>query len=92
LATDDKNTGETMPRNQFLEQEINPFLHSVGFAEWNFKSPLYNDWFLGEIMKQDDAQRRRASAWRFIRKISKSELRQRLEQLLKQCADDASCE
>lgn len=66
-------------KGHFLKHEINPFLISLGFEEWNPRSKLYKDWFLRDYLHQSEVQMRQARPWVLARKVSQSGLLQRLE-------------
>lgn len=65
-----------------LEQDINPFLRSIGAPEWTPRTALYSDWFLRELNGFGDDEVRAQATLRLVRKGSMQGYKDRLRALL----------
>lgn len=73
-----------------LEQDINPFLRSIGAPVWTPLTALFTEWFLKELNGFGDAEVRTQASLRLVRKASMQGYKDRLRALL--AAEDLSDE
>ena len=66
-------------RKKFLQQ-LNAFLGSAGLPEWTIRTPMYNEWFIPQVMKvakEDDDSR----SWKLRQRTSLTAYKNLLKRL-----------
>jgi hypothetical protein len=77
-----------IPPAEMLERHVNPYLRSIGEAEWTAQSPLYTDWFLRELNEFTDQDMRNQTPLRLVQHTTVDVYRARLKELLRELERD----